>query len=262
MKVLCVIPARGGSKTVPKKNLVEIGGKSLLYYAAECVKNSKVIERTVLSTDSGEIAAQARSLGLEVPFMRSAELATDETTDWPVFNHCMEWLKDNDRYVPDIVVHLRVTSPFAFKMHGGPTGDFSRNWICVKREEIIDGVVNMLAERPELDSVRTVELVRSTPYKMWRMEGGVIKPVIRTSEKEIYNQPRQKIPPAYLQNGYVDAARYSTIMRKKSMNGETIGGYVLDCDYFVDIDGYADIELGDLIYRQLMEEESVDEYKR
>jgi len=262
METLCIIPARGGSKTVPKKNMAEIGGRSLICHAAECVKNSKAVKRTIVSTDSGEIAVEARSLGLEVPFVRPAELATDETMDWPVFYHCLKWLKDNENYTPEIIVHLRVTSPFAFKMVGSDPGDFRHNWVSVKREEVIDKTVAMLAKMPDVDSVRTIELVRDTPYKMWHLEDGRIVPFIKTAEKEIYNQPRQKIPPAYLQNGYVDVARYKTIMEKKSMNGDNIGGYVLDCDYFIDIDRYADIELGDLIYRQLMEEESADEYKR
>lgn len=254
MEILCIIPARGGSKSVPKKNLTTIGGRTLLYYAAECIKKSRSITRTVVSTDSEEIAEQVRELGLEVPFLRPSELAQDDTTDWPVFHHCLHWLGDNQGYTPDLVVHLRVTSPFAFKRLEQSKNSFPENWIYIEREKIIDDAVDMLKERSEFDSVRTVGLVRDTPYKMWRIEDGILKIFVHSDVKEIYNQPRQNIPPVYLQNGYIDVTRYNTIMNKKSMCGNVIGAYVLECDYLVDIDQYEDIELGELLYNLIMKE--------
>lgn len=237
---------------MPKKNLAIIGGSSLISHAAECVRNSRIINRTVVSTDSEEIAEHAMSLGLEVPFLRPVELSGDEVTDWPVFYHCLQWLKDNEGYMPDIVVHLRVTSPFAFKSVSRGPGGVSANWIYLRREDVIDKVVAMLKEKEDLDFVRTVEPVRDTPYKMWRLEGYRLIPFVNSDEAEIYNMPRQMIPPIYLQNGYVDAARYRTIMEKKSMNGDKIGAYILDCDYMVDIDRYSDIELGELLYGEII----------
>jgi len=252
IKSLCIIPARGGSKSVSKKNLTQIGNSTLFYYAAECIKESEMINRTIVSTDSNEIADHARILGLEVPFLRPSELAGDDVTDWPVFMHSLQWLEKNEGYRPDIIVHLRVTSPFAFKRIDSSKSNFPENWAYIKREQIIDKMIPMLVENPEMDSIRTVELVRDTPYKMWKIENGILKPFIQSDIKEIYNQPRQKIPPAYLQNGYVDVTRYNTIVKKKSMNGDIIGSSILDCDYFVDIDQYSDIELGELMFQQII----------
>lgn len=252
METLCIIPARGGSKSIPKKNLTPIAGRSLFYHASECVKKSKSIQRTIVSTDSEEIAIHARSLGLETPFLRPAELAKDDTTDWPTFYHCLQWLRNIEGYVPEIVVHLRVTSPFAFKRVRNGPGGISANWVYIPRETVIDDVVMMLKEKEELDSVRSVELVRDTPYKMWRIEEDCLVPILNVDVKEIYNLPRQKIPPVYLQNGYVDVTRYHTIMEKRSMNGDKIGAYILDCDYLVDIDQYSDIDMGELLYQHIM----------
>lgn len=252
METLCIIPARGGSKGLPKKNLVAMAGRSLFSYAAECVRNSKEIDRTVVSTDSDEIAAHARALGLEVPFLRPADLAMDDTPDWPVFHHCLQWLKDHDGYTPEIVVHLRVTSPWAFKRTRNGPGGLAANWSAVPRETVIDAAVAMIKANEELDSVRSVQLVRHTPYKMWRIEGHRLTPLLDVDVSEIYNQPRQKVPPVYLQNGYVDAARYRTVMEAKSMNGRKIGAYVVDCDHLVDIDRYSDVEIGERLYQEIV----------
>ncbi|OGL15628.1 MAG: hypothetical protein A3K12_13495 [Candidatus Rokubacteria bacterium RIFCSPLOWO2_12_FULL_71_19] len=252
METLCIIPARGGSKGLPKKNLVTIAGRSLFSLAAECVKNSQEIDRTVVSTDSGEIAAHARALGLEVPFLRPADLAMDDTPDWPVFHHCLQWLKDHEGYAPEIVVHLRVTSPWAFKRTRNGPGGLAANWTAVPRERVVDAAVAMLKANEDLDSVRSVELVRDTPYKMWRIEGHRLMPLLDVGVSEIYNVPRQKLPPVYLQNGYVDAARHHTVMEAKSMSGRTIGAYVVDCDHLVDIDGYADVDIGERLYQEIV----------
>ena len=98
--------------------------------------------------------------------------------------------------------------------------------------------------------MRTVELVHDTPYKMWNYEDGRLVPLF--NEKEIYNRPRQKLPKVYLQNGYADVTWYKTILEKNSMTGDKIGGYVLNCDYFIDIDSYADVEIGELIYGKIL----------
>lgn len=252
METLCIIPARGGSKGLPRKNLVTMAGRSLFSYAAECVRNSREIDRTVVSTDSDEIAAHARALGMEVPFLRPADLAMDDTPDWPVFHHCLQWLKDHEGYTPEIVVHLRVTSPWAFKRTGHGPGGLAANWSPVPRETVVDAGVAMLEADEELDSVRSVELVRGTPYKMWRIEGRRLVPLLGVEVSEIYNVPRQKLPPVYLQNGYVDAVRCRTVMEARSMTGRTIGAYVVDCDHLVDIDGYADVEIGERLYQEIV----------
>ena len=102
MTVLVVVPARGGSRGIPRKNLVEVGGRSLLRWAIEAGLEAHLADRVVVSTDDAEIAAAAREAGAEVPFVRPSELAADDTTDLPVFQHSLTWLDREEGYRPDL----------------------------------------------------------------------------------------------------------------------------------------------------------------
>ena len=110
MTVLGVIPARGGSKGIPDKNLALVGGRPLLAYTADAVKGSARLTRTIVSTDDARIADSARSLGLDVPFLRPSSLAADDTPMLPVLQHAVDTLK-SDGFRADIVVLLQPTSP-------------------------------------------------------------------------------------------------------------------------------------------------------
>lgn len=116
IRVLAVIPARGGSKAIPRKNLVPIAGRPLLAYTCAAVKNSRLIDRAILSTDDEEIASVARGLGLETPFMRPAALAGDTTPMIDVLRHALEEMAAQ-HYVPDAVVVLQPTSPLRQAHH-------------------------------------------------------------------------------------------------------------------------------------------------
>src|SRR4249919_39335 len=109
--ILALIPARGGSKSIPRKNLLPIAGKPLIAYSIEHALMSQHVTRTVVSTDDPEIASVARACGAEVPFMRPAEFAQDLSTDLEVFRHALTWLREHERYECGLVVHLRPTGP-------------------------------------------------------------------------------------------------------------------------------------------------------
>ncbi len=111
MKVLGIIPARGGSKGVPGKNTRLLAGKPLISYTIEAALKSKFIDRLIVSTDDEEIAKVAEKYGAEFPFLRPANLAQDDTPDQPVFQHAIKILKIQDDYEPDIVLNLRPTTP-------------------------------------------------------------------------------------------------------------------------------------------------------
>jgi len=250
MEVLCIIPARGGSKAVPKKNLLTIGGKSLLHHAAECLSRTQRVSRTIISTDSEEIANSAKGFDFEVPFIRPEDISKDQTTDWPVFDHALRYLEKKEDYHPDIVVHLRLTSPFAFKRESVSDKSFPDNWKLIPRANIIDTAISQLEADPHLDAVRSVEPVADTPYKMWKIKNNILVSLMANTEKEFYNQPRQVMPQVFRQNGYADVVWARTILEKKSMTGEVIGACVLDSDYFIDIDQLVDVELGNLCLNQ------------
>src|SRR5262249_25075379 len=109
--VLALIPARGGSKSVPRKNLLPVGGKPLIAYSIGHALAASSITRTIVSTDDDEIARVAAEHGADVPFRRPAQFATDFATDLEVFRHALEWLAEEEDYVPELVVHLRPTGP-------------------------------------------------------------------------------------------------------------------------------------------------------
>ncbi len=209
--VFALILARGGSKRVPRKNIKELAGKPLIAYSIEQAKASRYPDRFIVSTDDEEIAKVAREYGAEVPFMRPAELAGDAVTDFPVFVHALEWLRDNEGYRPDIVVQLRPTHP-------------------LRKPEDIDRAIELLASHPEADSVRTVKEPDQTPYKMYKIDKqGFLEPLLPIKGiPESFNLPRQKLPKAYEHVGVADVMWYKTLMEKNQMTGSKIIPLVLE----------------------------------
>ena len=218
MEVLCLIPARGGSKSIPRKNIRSFAGYPLIAYSIAAGKTAATVTRVIVSTDDEEIAKVARSYGAETPFLRPEDISMDDTPDLPVFQHALKWFADQENYKPDVVVQLRPTSP-------------------LRRVEQIDQCVYRLLEHPEADSVRTVCIPFQNPYKMWRIEqGSFMKPIIASDIPEAYNQPRQALPVVYWQTGYVDATWSNTVTQKNSMTGDRILPVVIDPEDWIDID--------------------------
>jgi N-acylneuraminate cytidylyltransferase len=219
-EVLALIPARGGSKSIPRKNIVDFAGFPLIAYSIAAGLAAETVTRVIVSTDDEEIAAISRRYGAETPFLRPGAHSLDQTPDLPVFVHALEWLSENEDYHPEIVVQLRPTSPF-------------------RRVRHIDESVYRLIERPEADAVRTVCIPFQNPFKMWRIgpDGLMIPLGIELGiPAEPYNQPRQALPEVYWQTGYVDAAWADTILTKNSMTGDAILPLVIDPSEWIDID--------------------------
>lgn len=234
LEVLAVIPARGGSKGIPRKNIKDFAGYPLIAYSIVAATQSKLITRTIVSTDDEEIAAVARQYGAETPFLRPAEFAQDNTTDLPVFQHVLSWLKENEGYVPDVVVQLRPTSPV-------------RPLACV------DDAVNMLLSHPDADSVRGVVEADQCPYKMWLIEttSGPMSPLLGVDGiSEAYNAPRQKLPKAYWQIGHIDAIRPRAIVEQNSMSGKVIMPLIMDPRFTVDLDNLRDWHQGEQLVKE------------
>ena len=225
-EILAIIPARGGSKGIPHKNIRQFAGFPLIAWSIAAGLQAKSISRVIVSTDDEEIAAVAREYGADVPFMRPSELAQDRTLDLPVFEHALKWLEDIEGYKPDYVVQLRPTSP-------------------IRPTDMIDSAVKILVENPEADSVRGVVPAGQNPYKMWRFNGydKPLKPLLEVEGvTEPYNAPRQILPQAFWQTGHIDAIRTTTIIRKNSLTGDVVYPLVIDPRYTVDIDTLADWE--------------------
>lgn len=217
-EVLAIIPARGGSKSIPRKNIRNFAGYPLIAYSIAAGKAAKNVTRLLVSTDDEEIASIAKDYGAEIPFLRPTELSQDDTPDLPVFQHALSWLEENEGYHPDILVQLRPTSPLRRTIH-------------------IDHAVQRLLEHPEADSVRTVCVPFQNPYKMWRIgEDGFLHTLLTFDMPEPYNLPRQALPDVYWQTGYVDAAWTDTIQGKNSMTGDNILPLIIGAEEWIDID--------------------------
>lgn len=224
MNILAVIPARSGSKSVPNKNIKLINGKPMLAYSIEHAKKSKYINRIILSTDSKEYANIGEKYGAEVPFIRPMEYATDTALDIDVFYHCLTFLKDKNNYEADIIVQLRPTYP-------------------IRNIEDIDRMIEILMEKVEVDSVRSIAPAKEIPYKMWHRDStGLITPIMNKIP-ECYNMPRQDLPKIYYQNACIDVVRGNTILDKHSMSGDIIYGYEMCKNY--DIDTEEDLNIAD-----------------
>lgn len=214
-KILAVIPARSGSKSVKNKNIRMINGKPMLAYSIEHAKGSGYINRIIVTTDSEEYAKIARDFGAETPFIRPAEFATDTALDIDVFRHALSWLKENENYEPDIVVQLRPTDPF-------------------RDPADIDRMIEIMLQDETVDAVRSIKENEVVPHKMWYLEeDGTIEPILKDIP-EAYNMPRQELPRTYYQNGNVDLLRPSNIWNYHSMTGKKIKGYVMKDMYDVD----------------------------
>lgn len=215
MEVLALIPARSGSKSVKDKNIRDIAGKPMIAYSIEHAKQSKYINRVIVSTDSEKYAEIARKYGAETPFLRPAQYAQDSSLDIDVFAHALGYLREEENYVPDIVVQLRPTYP-------------------IRNVEDIDKMVEMMMEDMTIDSIRCIAPAKEIPYKMWlKGENGQIHPLM-TDIKECYNMPRQQLPKAYYQNACIDVIRTDVITEQHSMSGEKIIGYEMTENFDID----------------------------
>lgn len=223
-EVLAIVPARGGSKGIPRKNIRDFAGYPLIAYSIAAGRQAQTVTRVIVSTDDEEIAAVAREFGAEAPFLRPAEFAQDNSLDLPLFQHALQWLAEHEGYRPEVVVQLRPTSP-------------------IRPRDCVDGAVNKLLAHREADSVRGVVPAGQNPHKMWRLSGedAPMKNLLEVPGlAEPYNAPRQSLPQIYWQTGHVDAIRSQTILQKGSMSGGTIYPLVIDARFTVDIDNLAD----------------------
>lgn len=226
MRVLGIVPARGGSKGIPGKNVRPLGGKPLLAHTAEAALAARRLSRVVLTTDDERIAEVGRACGLEVPFLRPAELAMDDTPTLPVLQHAVTELESQgDRF--DAVCLLQPTSPF-------------------RRAGDIDGCIEML-ENEGLDAVVSVLPVppEHNPHWVWFRNGdGLLR--LATGEDQPIPR-RQELPPAFHRDGSVYVTRRDVLMEGNSLYGKRLGGFLAD-SRSVNLDTPADWEQAERLF--------------
>jgi CMP-N,N'-diacetyllegionaminic acid synthase len=218
LRVLGLVPARGGSKGVPGKNVRPLAGHTLLEYTARAARESGVLDRLILTTDCADIAEAGRRAGLEVPFVRPAALATDDTPMVPVIEHALAEMS-RQRCSPEIVVLLQPTSP-------------------LRRPDHIRDAVSMLRDTGADSVVTVVELPRQlSPDYVMRIEGGRLKAFLPDGARITR---RQDARPAYSRDGTVYAFRRSTIERTGGIYGEDCRPLLIDARDSLSIDSPAD----------------------
>jgi len=216
--VLGLIPARGGSKGVPGKNVRPLAGHTLLDYTARAARESGVVSRMILSTDSREIAEAGRGAGLEVPFMRPAVLAADDTPMAPVIQHALDELSKCG-WSPEIVVLLQPTSP-------------------LRRPDHIRDAVRMLRETGADSVVTVVEVPRHlSPDYVMRIDAGRLKPFLPDGARVTR---RQDARPAYSRDGTVYAFRRETFEASGGIYGDDCRPLLIDAGDSLSIDSPGD----------------------
>lgn len=232
-KILAVIPARGGSKSIPRKNLKLVAGKPLVVWSIELALASKLIDRVVVSTDDREIQSLALKAGAESPFLRPKHISDDLSDDFSYLSHALDFYNNELDFYPNFIVNLRPTHPF-------------------RRVSTVDSAIKLLQHSPNVDSVRSVRLSKHSPYKMWTINSlGMLSPVASLSHcKEPYNTPRQLLPLAFWQDGYVDVVSSSCLNQHCSSTGANILPFIIEEDT-PDIDYPEDLAQAEKFYSLL-----------
>lgn len=211
MNVLGVITARGGSKGIPGKNLKLLGGRPLIAYTIDAARQSGVLDRVVLSTDDAAIAEAARGLGCEVPFLRPAELARDDTPHLPVMQHAVEWLAAHDNYHPDLVLILQPTSPLRRAEH-------VQEAVALAQTSGADSVVGVSAVPVHYHPLRTLRVDPAGTATLF-----VTGEPVRRRDKR-----RQDLPAVWAMNGAIYIFRTSTLFDPEpSLFGARSAAYVM-----------------------------------
>ena len=230
--ILAVIPARGNSKSIKNKNIKLLFGKPLIYYSISIAKRSKLINRVIVSSESKKIINIAKKYGAEAPFTRPKKFSKDNSKDLGVFLHCLKWLKKNENYIPDLIVHLRPTYP-------------------IRSVNVVNKAIKFALKNRNYDSIRSVCEPFQNPYKMWYLNNNnLLTPILGSFKRELYNFPRQKLKKTYWQNTYLDIIKYNTIKNKKSMTGKKIIPFILSPNSIFDIDDKFSFKIVEEIFKK------------
>ncbi|MDP3956288.1 MAG: acylneuraminate cytidylyltransferase family protein [bacterium] len=233
-KVLAIITARGGSKSIPRKNIKPFFGKPLLAWSAIAAQESRVVDRLIISTDDEEIAQTARSYNVEVPFMRPEELAQDTTPSLPVLQHAVSWLNENEQYKPDYVLLLEPTSPArqAFHISDAVQMALARGADSVISLGEVPGHFNMRWQ-VSMDNDGSAQLVDGTPWSQ----------VITR---------RQDLPLTHFRNGVFYLFKTELLFANEpSLYGEKVYGYPVEAKYSIDIDNPEDWVMAERLFAEL-----------
>ena len=219
--VVALIPARSGSKGVTNKNIRPLNGIPLIAYSIAAALKSALINRVIVSTDSKKYAKIARSYGAEVPFIRPDNISGDRATDVECFKHTIDWLQENEGFVPEYFVHLRPTTP-------------------LRDPNVLDKAIESFISS-DYSALRSCHKMSESSYKTFEIENDIFKCLCNgNSDIESTNFSRQIFPVTYDANGYVDIIRSKMIIKNGLIHGNRVRALITDTAY--EIDELSDID--------------------
>ena len=224
--ILAIIPARKGSKGIPNKNFKILSGNPLIFYTLKQAKKSKLITRTVVSTDSLQIKKIALDNLTEVPFLRPKSISGDTSASLDYIKHCISYFKNKENYIPDIVVLLQPTSPLRTSF------DID---ICIQK--LIDG---------NYDSVVSVTRSSNKFNPDWQFKidkTGLIKPFYKTSTWSNIKVRRQRLSNSYVRNGAIYVFNLNNINKFKNIYGKKVLSYIMPQNRSINLDTMDDWKL-------------------
>jgi len=207
-KIMALIPARAGSKGVPDKNIRMLGGHPLIEWSIAACRQSAMIDRVVVSTDSQGYADMCMRFGAEVPFLRPAEISGDRSTDYEFVLHALEWFSARGEE-PEYIVHIRPTTPF-------------------RSPQVIDAAINSFLHSSGASALRSVHEMPESAYKTFEVvDGRVLKKVGSDSTAlDSANNARQQFPSTYSANGYVDVLSRDFIRNCGLLHGDRVMPFI------------------------------------
>ncbi|MDB2469180.1 acylneuraminate cytidylyltransferase family protein [Alphaproteobacteria bacterium] len=203
-KIVAIIPARSGSKSVIDKNIKDLAGYPLIAYSIAAALMSRHISRIVVSTDSSQYASIAQKFGGEVPFLRPPNISGDTSGDRDFLLHAISWMRKNEGVVPELWVHLRPTTP-------------------LRDPEVIDQAIETFLGNAEASSLRSGHPAPESPMKWFVKKGKYFKSFV---DNETSNLPKEMFLQSYVPNGYVDIVRTSIVEKNIEIHGDKILGFV------------------------------------
>lgn len=231
MTIVGLIPARGGSKTIPHKNIKPLAGKPLIAWTIEAAKSCRALSRLIVSTDDPQIAEVAQQWGAEVPFLRPAELAGDAASSLAVVLHLIQWLEEHESVVPEYILLLQPTSPF-------------------RTTEDIDAAIDLATTR-RVDAVVSVCEAETHPFLCKRIgEDGRLGDYVNTNLESLR---RQDLPPAYQLNGAIYINRCRSLRQERTFLPKDTLPYPMPLERSSDLDTPWDWHLAELILKDKYE---------
>ena len=223
-KIVAIIPARGGSKGVKRKNIRQLNNKPLIAYTIEAAHRSKYIEKVVVSTEDIEIAEVSKYYGAEVPYLRPVELATDTAATIDVILNMLKYLEDNEGYKSEYVALLQCTSPF-------------------RNEKHIDEAIEKLFHT-QMDAITSVCEVKDNPYWSNVFNGERLEYFLEVGRNFTR---RQDLPKVYTFNGAIYIIKTEVLKKLKTLEPDRLTGYIMDELSSCDIDTELDFKMAELM---------------